>query len=205
MLMNAIYLRVSSEKQSSEMQLHAISMFLASKGIKDYVTYQDEGISGNDPDRPGLKMLLSDVKAGKVETLVIYKLDRLFRGLSHLIDTLELFNQYGTKLVSVTEGIDCTTSMGMLTAQILGAFGQFERSIIIERTLSGLESAKAKGITLGRPSKYGPAFDAKVLELNELGYNSREIGETLKVNKTTIYNIIKENKKLKFLKKASIS
>ena len=192
--MNAIYLRVSSEKQSSEMQLHAISLFLASKQIKEYVTYQDEGISGNDPNRPGLKNLLNDVKLGRIETLVIYKLDRLFRGLSHLIDTLELFSAHGTKLVSVTEGIDFTTPMGMLTAQILGAFGQFERSMIIERTRSGLESAKSKGIKLGRPSKYGPEFDEKIIQLSELGYNSGEISKALKVNRTTIYNIVREHR-----------
>lgn len=193
--MNAIYLRVSSEKQSNEMQMHSISMFLSSKGIKEYATYQDEGISGNDPNRPGLKMLLNDIKQGKVETLIIYKLDRLFRGLNHLIETLELFNKCGTKLVSVTEGIDLTTPMGMLTAQLLGAFGQFERSIIVERTLSGLKSAKAKGKILGRPQKYNQEFVAKVVEQYKTGLNSREIGELLLVNKTTIYNIIREYKK----------
>ncbi len=190
---NAAYIRVSTENQSPESQLQAIRQFLQLKGITDYKIYQDIGESGSKESRPSFNELLNDIKQGKVETLVIYKLDRLFRSLSHLLSYLKLFSEYQVKFSSVQESIDLTTPQGVLMAQLLGAFAEFERSLIIERTKAGLRATKVNGQKLGAPIKITLETRTKVLELRTQGFSYNEIAKQCNISNSMAHQIVKSN------------
>lgn len=194
--MNAIYLRVSTDKQTSEMQERAISMFLESKQLKIDLTFQDEGFSGGSINRPGLNSLLEAVKESKIEVVVVYKLDRLFRSLRHLLATLDVFREYGTKLISISDNIDLTTPNGIFQMQIIGAFAELEKSMISERTKSGLANARAKGIKLGRPRKVGNQTIETIVNMYGCGHSMETIGAQLSLSKSTIYGILRKRAKV---------
>ncbi len=189
----AVYVRVSTEKQSCEMQLQAIKQFLQLKGITNVQVYQDVGESGSKESRPAFNTLLNDIKQGKVETLCIYKLDRLFRSLSHLLEYIKLFGKHGVKFISVQENIDLTTPQGMLMVHMLGAFAEFERSIIIERTKSGVATARQRGKKLGAPITIPIEVKTKVLELRQNGLSYRQIGLECGMATSKAYTIVQEN------------
>src|ERR1700677_5113455 len=98
--MNAMYLRVSTDEQRSKMQAREISLFLESRQLKIDLNFKDDGFSGGSDNRPGLNALKKAVKAGQINNIVVYRVDRLCRSLKHLLSLLELFEQYGTKLIS---------------------------------------------------------------------------------------------------------
>lgn len=190
----AIYVRVSTEEQSVEMQTQAISIFLKNKGISDYQIYADEGISGTSESRPALNQLLFDCKQGKVELLVVYKLDRLFRSLSHLISTLKTFDNLNIKFIAIQDQIDMTTPAGRLQFHIIGAFAQFERDLISQRTKSGLANARARGVQLGRQSMINQHMLDSVIQLKAKNKSYREIAELLDISLGTVQNCIKRAK-----------
>lgn len=146
----AIYLRVSTldKGQDTEMQLREIKQFL---GDKPFVVYEDKGYSGTSADRPALKRLLRDCKAGKISQIVCYKLDRFFRSIRHLMNTLNELETLKVGFVAIKDGIDLTTATGRLLMQIMASFAEFEAATIRERVLSGIANARAKGIKIGRP------------------------------------------------------
>lgn len=95
--------------------------------------YDDGGFSGGNMDRPGLKKLIEDIKAGRIDTVVVYKVDRLTRSLADFAKLVEVFDAYGTSFVSVTQHFNTQDSMGRLTLNILLSFAQFEREVTGER------------------------------------------------------------------------
>jgi len=114
--------------------------------------YDDGGYSGGNTDRPAFQQLMSDVQAGKVDCIVVYKIDRLSRSLMDFARIMETLERCGVSLVSVTQQFNTTTSMGRLTLNILLSFAQFEREIISERTRDKMTAARRKGKwTGGRP------------------------------------------------------
>lgn len=171
----AIYMRVSTDKQSTELQEREISMFLTSKQFKEVEIYKDEDISGRTTSRPALNRLLKDCKEGKIKTLVVWKLDRLFRSLVDLITHLKEFQRQGIIFVSIKENIDLSTPTGVLMMQILGAFSEYEREMIVMRVKSGLANAKAKGKKLGRRATIKPEKINLIKELTQLGCTYTEI------------------------------
>jgi len=171
----AIYVRVSTENQSTESQEREISMYLTSNQIKMACAYKDYAESGKKESRPALNSLLNEVKQGKVDTLVVFKLDRAFRSLSHLLDCLKLFQKHNVKFVSIKENIDLSTPVGILMVQMLGAFAQFERSMIVERVKSGLRNAKAKGVQLGHPTKVPLSVQQQVVTLKSSGHSYTQV------------------------------
>jgi DNA invertase Pin-like site-specific DNA recombinase len=196
--MNALYLRVSSDKQSSEMQSREISLFLESKGLKIDLEFKDEGFSGGSDNRPGLNALKKAVKASQLKVIIVYRVDRLCRSLKHLLSLLELFDQYGVKLISVNDPIDLTNPNGIFQMQVMGAVAQLEKSIISGRVKAGLANAKAKGKTLGRPQKHGLMAKNKILSLYSEGLTIKEIRNQTGINVATIHKFIKEERKEKF-------
>ena len=137
------YARVSTQDQNPELQLDA----LKKAGCEKIFI---EKASGAQRDRPELKAALDYMRSG--DTLVVWKLDRLARSLKQLIETVEALEEQGIGFLSITEAINTTTSGGRLVFHIFGALAEFERSIIRERTIAGLESARARGRMGGRPS-----------------------------------------------------
>lgn len=118
--------------------------------------YDDGGYSGGNIERPALKRLIDDIKAGKINIVVVYKIDRLTRSLADFSKLVEVFDQYGVTFVSVTQSFNTTTSMGRLTLNVLLSFAQFEREVIGERVRDKVSASKKKGMWMGGniPSGY---------------------------------------------------
>ncbi len=111
--------------------------------------YDDGGISGGTMERPGLKRLLEQVRLGKVDVIVVYKVDRLTRALSDFAKIVDILDEAEASFVSITQAFNTTTSMGRLTLNVLLSFAQFEREVISERVRDKVAASKAKGIWMG--------------------------------------------------------
>ena len=115
--------------------------------------YDDGGLSGASLDRPALQALLEDVRGGKIDVIVIYKVDRLTRSLADFAKLVELFDQHSVSFVSVTQSFNTTSSMGRLTLNVLLSFAQFEREVIGERVRDKIAASKRKGLWVGDRSR----------------------------------------------------
>jgi len=155
----AIYTRKSSEEgldqsfNSLEAQREACEAYITSqkherwRGITTH--YDDGGYSGGSMDRPALRQLLADIDAGKVDTVVVYKVDRLTRSLADFAKIIERFDAGQVSFVSVTQQFNTTTSMGRLTLNVLLSFAQFEREVTGERIRDKIAASKRKGMWMG--------------------------------------------------------
>jgi DNA invertase Pin-like site-specific DNA recombinase len=119
----------------------------------------DGGFSGGNTDRPALQRLLADVRAGKIDVVVVYKVDRLTRSLADFAKLVELFDQHGVSFVSVTQQFNTTTSMGRLTLNVLLSFAQFEREVTSERIRDKIAASKRKGLWVGGNLPLGYALE----------------------------------------------
>ena len=165
----AIYTRKSSEEgleqsfNSIDAQSEACRAYIESQrheGWRPIQThYDDGGYSGGTMERPGLKRLLEDMSAGKVDTVVVYKVDRLTRSLADFAKIIEIFDKRGASFVSVTQQFNTTTSMGRLTLNVLLSFAQFEREVTGERIRDKIAASKRKGMWMGGNVPLG--YDAK--------------------------------------------
>ena len=161
----AIYTRKSTEHNldlefnSLDAQREACEAYIKSQAHEGWRLipdpYDDGGVSGASLDRPALQMLLADVRAGKITTVVVYKVDRLTRSLADFAKLVELFDQFGVSFVSITQSFNTTSSMGRLTLNVLLSFAQFEREVIGERVRDKIAASKRKGIWVGGPVPLG--------------------------------------------------
>ena len=175
------YARVSTQEQELGLQIDA----LKKQNIAEENIYHDK-ISGLKKLRPGLTAALKVLKEG--DTLVVWKLDRLGRSLSDLIQIVQDLKKRGVHFKSVTECIDTNSPGGNLIFHMFGAFAEFERKIIQERTNAGLKVAKARGARLGRPKIKANAKCVKsVKQLYDNGLNIHEIAELVGTSTRTIY------------------
>jgi site-specific DNA recombinase len=155
----AIYTRKSSEEgleqafNSLEAQREACCAYILSQKHEGWTAltrqYDDGGFSGGTMDRPALKHLLDDIQAGKVDTVVVYKVDRLTRALNDFSKIIEVFDSHSVSFVSVTQQFNTTTSMGRLTLNVLLSFAQFEREVTGERIRDKVAASKKKGMWMG--------------------------------------------------------
>ena len=155
----AVYTRKSSEEgleqsfNSLEAQREACRSFVLSQKHEGWAVlanhYDDGGFSGGTMERPGLKHLLNDIRAGEVDTVVVYKVDRLTRSLTDFSKIIEIFDSHKVSFVSVTQHFNTTTSMGRLTLNVLLSFAQFEREITGERIRDKIAASKKKGMWMG--------------------------------------------------------
>ncbi len=155
----AVYTRKSTEEgleqdfNSLDAQREACLSYIASQKAEGWVpvleSYDDGGFSGGNLDRPALKRLMEDIKVGKVNIIVVYKIDRLTRALMDFSKLVEVFDQYGVTFVSITQSFNTTTSMGRLTLNVLLSFAQFEREVIGERVRDKIAASKKKGMWMG--------------------------------------------------------
>ena len=140
----AIYLRVSTTEQNLDSQENTCVEYCKRNGHEVYQVYKDI-YTGTKSSRPAFNELLEDMRQRKFNCIITTKLDRMGRSLAHLISIFEEMNKRGIQFVAVTQNIDTTTSTGKLQFQILGAFAEFERNIISERTKEGLMVATGVG------------------------------------------------------------
>ena len=173
----AIYTRKSSEERleqafnSLDAQREACAAFILSQKHEGWTilptTYDDGGFSGGTMDRPALKLLLSDIHAGKVDVVVVYKIDRLTRSLFDFAKIVEAFDARGVSFVSITQQFNTTTSMGRLTLNVLLSFAQFEREVAGERIRDKIAASKKKGIWMGGLPSLGYDVQNRKLVVNE--------------------------------------
>src|SRR5262249_13830648 len=165
----AIYTRVSTEQgleqdfNSLDAQYDASQAYIRSQTHAGWTLlrakYDDGGFSGGNTDRPALQCLLNEVRAGKVDVIVVYKVDRLTRSLADFAKLVELFDQHNVSFVSATQQFKTTTSMGRLTLNVLLSFAQFEREVTSERIRDKIAASKRKGLWVGGMAPLG--YDTK--------------------------------------------
>jgi DNA invertase Pin-like site-specific DNA recombinase len=182
----ALYVRVSTDDQTTDSQEHEIHAYCDRRGWRDCQTYTDR-ISGAKFVRPGLDALLAAVRAGKVERIVVFKLDRLGRSLPHLALILDELQRNGVALIATSQGIDTSISnpVGRLQLNVLMAVAVFEKELIRERVNAGLAAARARGVKLGRRPGHGRTR-AEMIALKDRGLGVRAIGRELKVPASTV-------------------
>ena len=174
----AIYTCKSSEEgleqafNSLDAQRDACEAYIASQRSEGWVAirdhYDDGGISGATLERPALKRLLADIEAGLVDTVVVYKIDRLSRALMDFARLVEVFDANSVTFVSVTQAFNTTTSMGRLTLNILLSFAQFEREVIGERIRDKFAASRRRGIWMGGWAPLGYDIQGRKLLVNEV-------------------------------------
>ncbi len=178
------YARVSTDEQDEALQVRA----LEAAGID--ALFIDHGVSGAKTSRPRLDAMLDQVTAG--DTIVVYSLSRLSRGMAHLLELADRFERDGISLVSLTEQIDTTTAMGTFTFRLLAALAAMERDLLIERTQAGLAAARAKGRYGGRPAALTADQKRHAQLLAAGGVRAEEIAGSLKVSRATVYRALAE-------------
>jgi len=149
----AIYVRVSTDKQTIENQVTALRQIAERRGWEVVEQYHDAGISGakGREGRPGLDQMLKDASKRKFDVIMAWAIDRLGRSLIDLLGTIQTLEACGVDLYLDQQAIDTTTPAGRLMFQVTGAFAEFERSMIRQRVHAGLKRAVAQGKQLGRP------------------------------------------------------
>ena len=173
----AIYTRKSSEEgleqdfNSLDAQREACEAYVASQRSEGWIAlprmYDDGGFSGGTMERPALKELLADIREGLVDTVVVYKVDRLTRSLGDFAKIVEVFDAANASFVSVTQSFNTTTSMGRLTLNMLLSFAQFEREVTGERIRDKIAASKAKGMWMGGRPPLGYEVRDRKLEIVE--------------------------------------
>lgn len=173
----AIYTRKSSEEgleqdfNSLDAQREACAAYVLSQASEGWSLlpdlYDDGGLSGGSLERPALQRLLADVAAGKIDIIVVYKVDRLTRSLLDFAKLVEAFDKTGTSFVSVTQSFNTTTSMGRLTLNMLLSFAQFEREVTAERIRDKIAASKAKGMWMGGTPPLGYEPNGRTLAIVE--------------------------------------
>ena len=172
----AIYTRKSTEEgleqdfNSLDAQREACAAFIRSQRSEGWVeiatAYDDGGLSGGTLERPALQRLLGDIRAGRIDIVVVYKVDRLTRSLTDFSKLVEVFDAAGASFVSVTQQFNTASSMGRLTLNMLLSFAQFEREVTAERIRDKIAASRAKGLWMGGPVPLGYDAVEKQLVVN---------------------------------------
>jgi len=184
-----IYARVSTREQNVDMQITDLRQYAEARKLKVVREYIDYA-SGAKSDRENYKKLFDDVRKRKTDIVLVWKFDRFARSTRELINALEEFNNLGVDFISYKENIDTCTPTGKILFTMISAFAEFERAIIRERVIAGMEKAKARGVRIGSP-KIPPFTIEKVLEMRGRGSSYKEITKKLKISKSAYYKILR--------------
>jgi site-specific DNA recombinase len=173
----AIYCRKSSEEglsqafNSLDAQRDACLAYIESQRREGWIAvsdhFHDGGFSGGTLERPALQRLIRDIEAGKIDTVVCYKIDRLSRSLSDFVRMVDLFDQHQVSFISITQQFNTTTSMGRLTLNILLSFGQFERELASERIRDKFLASRKRGLWMGGHAPLGYVVRDRALAVDE--------------------------------------
>jgi DNA invertase Pin-like site-specific DNA recombinase len=183
-----LYARVSTGDQNCDTQLLDLRQLAEQRGFAITETYIDDGISGARAKRPGLDQLMADARRGKVDVLLIWSFDRLARSVRHLIEVLDELTKLGIEFISFREAIDTSAALGRALIVIIGAIGELERNLIIERVRAGMRRARLEGRHIGR----------RPLELDResivrdrgRGLSLGELARTYRASRTTIRRVL---------------
>lgn len=175
------YCRVSTVDQNLNAQKDSLE-----KAGCEFI-YEDK-VSGTRTKRPGLDACLKNLRPG--DTLVVYRLDRLGRSITHLIEVVSGLAKRGVKFRSLSESIDTASAAGELMLHLFAAFAHFERALIVERTKEGLRAARKRGQHLGRPFRLSRQQVEHARSLMDAGKTAYEVGDLLGVSRSTVYRSI---------------
>jgi DNA invertase Pin-like site-specific DNA recombinase len=189
----ALYLRVSTDKQTVENQELQLRQIAERRGWEVVEVYSDAGISGakDRKQRPGLDRMLNDASRRKFDVVMAWAIDRVGRSLVDLLGTIQHLEACGVDLYLDQQNIDTTTPMGKLIFQITGAFAEFERGMIKQRVHAGLARARAQGKVLGRP-RIDEATQSAILRSLKNGVGIKKTAKLLGCGIATVYRIKNE-------------
>jgi len=181
------YARVSTDEQSLDLQIDALRRAGCER------IFSDRGFSGSLRSRPALDEALSSLLPG--DTLVIWKLDRLGRSLTHLLSVVADLEERSIAFRSLSDAIDTSTAGGRLQFHMLGALAEFERSLISERTKAGMAAARARGVLVGRPSKLSePEIEHIVSESRS--HSFVEVAQRYEISLSTVRRAVSGRRKV---------
>ena len=180
----ALYMRVSTDEQTTDNQEIQLVDIAQARGYTIVGTYKDI-ISGKKKSRPELDRMLLDARRNKFNTVLSVKVDRISRSLRDLLHIAGTLGEYKIDLKFTDQDFDISSSQGKFMFQILGAFGEFEREMIIDRTKAGLRRAKREGKKLGRPKIHGGKVQ-QIQRLKDEGKSIREISEISGISKSSV-------------------
>lgn len=183
----ALYLRVSTDEQSCDMQERDLLRLAEQRSLEIVKIYRDEGWSGAKASRPAFDEMLRDAKRGRFDVLLCWKLDRIGRSLSNLLRLLEDLRTWNVGLISYSESLDLNSPSGRLMYQLIGAFSEYEREIIRSRVKSGMAAAKRRGVHIGR--KRVTVDVAEVKRLRESGLSVAAIARQLGIGVGTAHRL----------------
>ena len=189
-----IYARVSKTSQSVERQISELEIVAARNNWEIVDRYIDHGISGakGRNARPELDRMMKDSTKRKFDVVMVWSIDRLGRSLQNLMEILNDLKSKNIDLYMDQQAIDTTTPTGSLLFSVIGAFAEFEKSIIRERVISGLDNARKKGRIGGRPTNLTDEIRLKIVELKAAGVSIRKIRDECSVGTATIYKVLRE-------------
>src|SRR5215469_13958897 len=184
----ALYSRVSTNEQSTQMQLDELRAYCQRRQWEIVEEFTDTGVSGSKESRPALNRLLADARRRKFDCVLVYRYDRFARSLRQLVNALAEFDALGIHFVSLHEGVDTSTPNGRLVLGIFASIAEFERELIRSRVRSGLAAARAKGKRLGRPRV--PVDAARITRLRTQGRSVREIANELGYSRSLVHKTL---------------
>jgi DNA invertase Pin-like site-specific DNA recombinase len=182
---------VSRSDQCPNLQADETGRLIAGRGWQLVDSFLDHGVSGAKDRRPELDRVMAAAKRGEFDVLVVWKSDRLFRSLKHMVIALDELAALGIDFVSVTESFDTTTPQGRLLLHLVSSCAEFERSLLIERTRAGIEAARRRGAQIGRPRVH---IDVeRAVALRAQGRSIRQVARTLGCGAATLHRALVEH------------
>ena len=189
----ALYLRVSTDQQTTDNQERELREAAEGKGLEVVEVYRDNGVSGakGRDKRPGLDKALKEAVRGKYSVLMVWSVDRLGRSLTDLVASLQELHGAGVDLYLHRQAVDTRTPAGKALFQMLGVFAEFERAMIQERVKAGMDRARAEGKVMGRP-KIGEEREAQIIELRSQGMGIGSIARTVGCGISAVQRVLRE-------------
>lgn len=186
-----IYARVSTTDQDCSQQLRELREYAAARHWDIQGEYVDHAVSGTKDSRPAMNRLMEAARRRAVDAIVCWKIDRWGRSMPGFVSSVQELRSLGVRFIAVTQGIDTDESnpTSRLMLNLLAAFAEFERELIVERTRAGLQRARRQGSIGGRPRLV--VNRAKVLQMEAEGMTTREIGEELDISAASVCRILK--------------
>jgi DNA invertase Pin-like site-specific DNA recombinase len=194
----ALYTRVSTraqaDKHGTAYQRDALERMAEARGWRVVRVHADEGYSGRKASRPALDEMMLAVRRGEVDLVAVWRWDRLFRSLRHMVETLQELEARNVDLVSHQEGTDTSTPLGRAMFQIAAAMSELEAALARERVQAGVDAARARGVRLGRPKAALSSRRARAA-LNEHG-SIRKAARALGVSPSLVARRLRDDREL---------
>jgi DNA invertase Pin-like site-specific DNA recombinase len=189
----ALYLRVSTNEQTTENQRLALQKIAEAKGYEITQVYEDKGFSGTlgKDQRPALKQMLKDATAREFDVLMVWSADRLGRSTSHVATIMEELNHLGVSQYYHMQGVDTSSPYGQAMIEMAAVFAKLERAMIVERVNAGLVRAKAEGKVLGRPKAITQVKAKAILRAHKKGDSIRKIANEQGLSVGSVHSVVK--------------